>query len=68
MEWREVDNGLADFHMSIGVWTPFSTEGSGAAGQRWILQGFPMIYFDPSRRSLKGFVRTERGLCCLADR
>lgn len=27
MEWREVDDGLADFHMSIGVWTPFSTEG-----------------------------------------
>ncbi len=30
MSGVEVDDGLADFHMSIGVWTPFSTE--GAAG------------------------------------
>lgn len=33
MEGREVDGGLADFHMSIGELTPFGTKGSVTACQ-----------------------------------
>ncbi len=46
MEWREVDGGLAGFHMSVGELTPFPAGRSVAASQRWDIHQSLMVFLS----------------------